>query len=100
MTLITRLKKISGESIGRVTFQNRRTGPAPSIVAASYKEPGIPLSPAKYTIIPPPTPQRPMSTNAGIAQRAASSTGGMTVEWAPNQFGGREWKHATAGQRT
>jgi hypothetical protein len=45
------LKKITGESIGRVTLRNFRHGPAPSTDAASYSSPGICFSPARKITI-------------------------------------------------
>ena len=50
----SRLKKITGDSIGRVTARNRWNAPAPSISAASYSSFGICFSPArKITIVAP-----------------------------------------------
>ena len=42
---MTRLKKMMGDSAGRVMEMNRRTFPAPSTCAASYYSCGICFSP-------------------------------------------------------
>ncbi len=62
-----RLKKMYGVSMGIVTWRNLCHQFAPSISAASYRCCGMPCNPASHRIIPPPAPQSPMMTNAGLA---------------------------------
>ncbi len=49
--LVTSTKKVVGLSSGRVMRKKRRTGPAPSIMAASYRFWGMPCRPARKMTI-------------------------------------------------
>jgi len=76
---MTRLKKITGEIIGRVTNQSLGNGPAPSIMAASYSSVGTPCSAARYRTMPPPTPHILMTMKAGSAQVRSKSQAGPGI---------------------
>src|SRR6478735_12644913 len=66
MVSISRLKKITGESMGQVMLKNLRTGPAPSIDAASYNSPGICLRPARKITIGAPNCHTVRRMNIGM----------------------------------
>ena len=64
----TRLKKITEESIGSVTWRKRCRLFAPSICAASYKWVGMPWRPARKMTIVPPTVHRLIRISEGLDQ--------------------------------
>ena len=70
MVSSTRLKKMTGDSIGSVMLQNWRHWPAPSTDAASYSSAGICLRPARKITIGAPNCQI-ASTHQGLQRPVA-----------------------------
>ena len=67
------MKSIVGVIIGRVTFQNFRSGPAPSISATSYSDFGTSAKPARKITTAPPTLQKLMRISEGMDQFSSES---------------------------
>ena len=75
MVSSTRLKKITGESMGRVTARKRRHAPAPSTAAASYSSVGTCLSPARKITMGAPNCQIASTISVSSAQSGSLTQG-------------------------
>src|SRR5690606_24469010 len=73
---INRLKNVIGDSIGNVILKNRWIADAPSMIAASYRYPGICFRPARKITISDP--------NCQTLSRIKTA---MAVEGLPTQLG-------------
>jgi hypothetical protein len=75
----TRLKKITGLTMGTTTLKKRRIAPAPSMFAASSSVTGTLCSPARKMTNCGPMVQRSMKMKAGLARTGLNShfCGGM-----------------------
>src|SRR5713226_5964340 len=79
MMPITRLKRITGERRGMVTYRKRSNGPAPSIAAASRHACEMFFNPARKMSALDPNPQRLRMIRVGFARYGSSNQIGVEI---------------------